>query len=258
MINLPSEKFSNGIYYLSRPDEFKDKKELYLKVREKEGRICTDNEVKILPRVKPGHQHYTEWQQRNLTAKKLIKYLASFSSLDILDVGSGNCWLSNLISTATENFVYASDVNKYELKQGSGVFSGSKKLKFVHGHIFDENFNGYKFDIILFSSSIQYFPDLAETIERAFVLLQAGGHIIITDSKFYNEDDLIPAKERTKKYYEELGFPEAAQNYYHHSYSDLGKFKFELIKDDSSFNKLLVKTGLKKTSPFPFIKIYKQ
>lgn len=258
MINLPSEKFSQGIYYLSRPDEFKEKEELYLKVREKERRIYTDNEVKILPRVKPEHQHYTEWQQRNLTAKKLIKHLSSFSSLDLLDVGSGNCWLSNIISTMTENFVYASDVNEYELKQGSGVFSGNKKLKFIYGNIFDDNFNGYKFDVILFSSSIQYFPNLPDTIDRAFFLLHPNGHIIITDSKFYNEEEVIRAKERTENYYEGMGFPEAAQNYFHHSFNDLNKFKFEISKGESSFNKFLVRTGLKMTSPFPFIKIYNQ
>jgi SAM-dependent methyltransferase len=199
-----------------------------------------------------------EWQLRNITAQKLVKYFSSCSFLDILDIGAGNCWLSNLISSQTENSVFALDLNEYELKQGVRAFSDNKRLKFIYGDIFDNNFNEYKFDVILFSSSIQYFPDLAGIIERSLFLLNPNGKIIITDSKFYNENELLPAKERTTLYYNELGFPEAAQNYFHHSYNDLNKFKVEILRDDSLLNKIFVKAGLKRISPFPLIKIYKQ
>ncbi len=258
MINLPSEKFSEGIYYFSNPDKFKDKEELYLNVRMNEGRIYNDKELKLLPSIERTHKHFREWQFRSMTTQYLIKFLGVYSNQIILDVGAGNCWLSNLISDATENFVFAVDLNENELKQGFRVFSDNKRLRFIYGDIFDDNFNDYKFDVILFSSSIQYFPDLKDTIERAFYLLHPDGFIIIIDSKFYLEEEVLPARDRTKIYYNELGFPEAAQNYFHHSLKDLNKFNFEILNEGSSFNKLLVKTRLKVTPPFPFIKIYNQ
>jgi hypothetical protein len=84
-----------------------------------------------------------------------------------------------------------------------------------------------------------------------FELLKTEGYIIITDSNFYNDEDIAAAKMRTENYYKELGFAEAAENYYHHSYNELFKFNFEVIDNNSLLTKVLALTG----SPFPFIKI---
>ena len=254
MINLPSDKFRDGIYYLSPPADYKIKEDLYLKVRQKEDRIYDDDTLKLLPLILRNHPHYNEWQLRKITAAKLVKHFSKYSDLNILDAGAGNCWLSNIISEKTDNMVFAIDLNETELKQGARVFNNSKRLKFIYGSIFEDIFNQQQFDVVLFTSSIQYFPDLTKTINRVFDFLKTEGYIMIADSNFYNDEDIPSARTRTENYYQELGFPKAAENYFHHSYKELFNFKAEVVDNNSLLNKVLSLTG----STFPFIKIRRQ
>lgn len=251
MINLPADKLRDGIYYLSPPADYKIKEDLYLKVRQKEDRIYDDDTLKLLPLILRNHPHYNEWQLRKITAAKLVKNFSKYSGLNILDIGAGNCWLSNIISEKTENNVFAIDLNETELRRGARVFNNNKRLKFIYGSIFENIFDQQQFDVVLFTSSIQYFPDLIKTINRVFDFLKSEGYIIIADSNFYNDEDIAAAKMRTENYYKELGFAEAAENYYHHSYNELFKFNSEVIDNNSLLTKVLALTG----SPFPFIKI---
>ncbi len=257
MINLSTDCLKEGVYYLSPQGYFNSKENLYLKVRTKERRIYDDETLELLPLIKANHQHFDEWQFRKITADNLVRYFSKYSSLSILDVGAGNCWLSNLISSKTGNTVFAIDLNEFELKQGAKVFNNNKKLKIIYGDIFMDLFDKDSFDTVLFASSIQYFSDLVNTINKTFNYVRPGGSIFIADSNFYKEDKIAPAEERTKKYYDELGIPEAAKSYFHHSYKDLFNFNPEIIENRTLLNKILSGTGLKKLSPFPLIKIDK-
>lgn len=257
MINLPADSLRDGIYYLSPPGYSGSNENLYLKVRETESRIYNDETLKLLPLIKHGHQHYNEWRLRKVTADYLVRYFSQYSSLCILDVGAGNCWLSNLLSSKTGNTVYAIDLNESELKQGLRVFYNNKNLKIIYGDILMDIFKTELFDSVLFVSSIQYFADLIKTIKKTLTFVRPGGNIFIADSNFYKEDEIAAAKERTKKYYDELGIPEAADIYFHHSYKDLFSFNPEIVENSSLLNRILSGTGLKRISPFPLIEINK-
>ena len=56
-------------------------------------------------------------------------------------------------------------------------------------------------------------------------LLKARGEIHILDSPLYSIDALPGARERSRQYYENLGFPEMAANYHHHSAEALTAYR---------------------------------
>ena len=114
--------------------------ELYLNVREKEGRLYPDEIVARLPFMPSGHPLVTEWRARSASARRLVRYLNSLQkSLFILDLGCGNGWLSNLLAD-TRHIVIGLDQNPYELKQAARVFLSNPNLTFLDAHIFSSPF----------------------------------------------------------------------------------------------------------------------
>jgi len=66
----------------------RDFESLYIRLRKKEGRIYTDEEVKVLPDIAITHPHYKEWQFRKQSAQRLIDHLTQKKrSLEILEIG---------------------------------------------------------------------------------------------------------------------------------------------------------------------------
>lgn len=209
---------------------------LYTQLRSKEQRVYTDAEVVKLPKIGAGHPHFKEWLVRQRSCKRLIKHLNKKNKpLDILEIGCGNGWLSAQLAKNTSGQVVGMDINAEELAQASRVFSDTTNLRFIPGDIRVVQPDHSSFDVIVFAASIQYFSSLAEILQPAFQGLRAGGEIHIIDSIFYKKNDVAAARQRTKHYYTNLGFPEAADYYYHHCIEDLEKFSFEILYDPRSW-----------------------
>lgn len=230
--------------------------DLYLKVREKEGRLYSDEVVAKLPLFSKNHGLSNEWQARFQSAERLRKYLSQKKyPLKILDLGCGNGWLSNFLAQ-DNHFVYGVDQNLFELKQAKRVFLESSKLHFLKADIFSAPFPKESFDIILLASAIQYFPDLTKLLENLFHYLKLNGEIHILDSAFYADDEIPQAIRRSEEYYSSIGFPEMSKYYFHHRISELQEFsptwlyKPSLLRYKKIFGKI--------DSPFPWIMIKSQ
>lgn len=230
-------------------------KDLYLKVREKEGRLYSDEVVAQLPSFPKNHPLSNEWQARFQSAKRLRKYLSQKNiPLKILDLGCGNGWLSNLL-TQDNHIVFGVDQNLFELKQAERVFSQNSRLQFLRSDIFSAPFQRESFDVILIASAIQYFSDLSRLLKTLFSYLKPTGEIHILDSTFYADHEIQQAIHRSDKYYASLGFPEMSQNYFHHRVSELQKFspkwlyRPSLIRIKKIFGKI--------DSPFPWVVVRK-
>jgi ubiquinone/menaquinone biosynthesis C-methylase UbiE len=212
----------------------------YYLLRKKEGRIYSDEEVEKLPEITIGHQYFSEWQIRKRSFKRLLKYLQRKTDpLEILEVGCGNGWLSARLSVIPLSNVTGIDINTEELEQAKQVFSGIKNIDLFNCSINDKIIRDRRFDIIVFAASIQYFRSLTSVLNDAITYLKPGGEIHIVDSHFYDEKEIDAAKQRSNDYYNSIGFPGMADQYFHHSLNEIRSFQYNILFDPNSFiNKL--------------------
>jgi len=223
-----------NVQYVHPQGNVSEKENAYLQVREKEGRILSDEEVNKLPYMDLNHPLRSEWKLREKSYLRLIGQLKNRPSpLHILDIGCGNGWFTALLSKEfPKTTIYGIDLNEPELEQASRLF-GSDKAHFLYLDLLqDDYFQSESMDVILFNASIQYFPVLKVILEKAIKLLKSNGYVWVNDSPFYkNEADQNSAKIRSKEYYFGMGCPEMAKYYYHHLESDLLASGFQKVRN---------------------------
>jgi SAM-dependent methyltransferase len=229
-----------------------DFEKLYLQLRQKEGRVYSDEEVANLPGIRAPHPHSKEWELRRQSSQKLIDYLNKRKKeSDILEIGCGNGWLAAKLSALKGSMVTAIDINSSELAQARRVFKHIPNLQFSYGSIHE--LVKMEFDVIVLAASIQYFATLEEVLMPALKCLGQHGEIHIIDSHFYSGEELVPARQRTGNYFESAGFPEMAKLYFHHSLAGLDQFNYSIMYDPHS----LYNRFLRKRNPFYWIRIRK-
>jgi len=242
----------DGVYLADIPPELNKFESFYLGVRKSEKRLLSDQEVAGLPVLK-NNPHEIEWEKRARSANRVSGYFMEKPSGKVLDLGCGNGWFTAILARNNKLEVVGVDINFTELKQASKVFF-QPNLNFVYGDIFQSQFLKNTFDFITINAVMQYFEDLNLLITRLFEILKPGGEIHFIDSPFYGQDQLTGAKERTIKYYNERGFPEMSQYYFHHSLAEISNFDpvtLYAYKPKSKILKFFVKPDM----PFPWIKI---
>jgi 2-polyprenyl-3-methyl-5-hydroxy-6-metoxy-1,4-benzoquinol methylase len=204
--------------------------EMYIAIREKEGRIYTDKQVARLPAIDDDHRFYKEWIIRQRSSQRLVNYLtAMHKPLNILEIGCGNGWLSAQLANIPHAKVTGLDPNRIEIEQARRVFKRSN-LQFTQKGFDQDAFKEkVKFDIIIFAASLQYFPSVRVIINQAFALLTPDGKVHIMDTPFYDKQQADTAAQRCRKYYEDMGFPGMAENYFHHTMNKIQSFKHHVL-----------------------------
>ena len=225
---------------------------LYIALRKKEQRLCSDEEVLQLPLIPASHPHHKEWKIRAASADKLFRFLQKKRKLlTILEVGCGNGWLSAKLAQLNNADITGTDINETELSQAKRVFSNVRSIHFLNKDVRDEYFDGMKFDVIIFAAAVQYFPSFEEIINRSLSLLKPAGEVHIIDSFFYADQELGKAKERSASYFEQLGFSGMNEMYFHHSRNALIRFNHRfLYRPETALNRLVSRNNI-----FPWISI---
>lgn len=239
------------------PERYRSFQQIYLKLRQAEGRVFSDGQLRNLPEVAHGHPLAAEWRMRAASAERLIRHLKKSTRPEvILEIGCGNGWLANLLARRTGHSAAALDINLTELRQGARVFQQTPNLCFFYGEADKIGFPANCFRAVVLASAIQYFPHLRPVLRQFLKLLKPGGEIHILDSPFYSADEIEAARERSRIHYERLGFPEMAAYYHHHAIDALAEFEPKFFyKPSSGRSGLLKKFAGRKSSPFPWIVI---
>src|SRR4030095_5728822 len=225
---------------------------LYIELREKEGRVYSDEQVALLPNIPDTHAHYTEWMIRKDSSQKLLRWLKKKKKpIDILEIGCGNGWLAHQLATIPSSMVIGTDINFFEIQQAARVFQNIPNLHFIYTSGKPEVFKEKRFDIVIFAAAIQYFESFHDTIQTTMTCLRDDGEIHILDSPFYSGMELLAAKQRTRDYYELNGFPGMADYYFHHRFDDLKNLNYRILYQPGKLMTRL--TGNK--NPFPWIVI---
>lgn len=227
------------------------RRDLYLAVRSKEGRMYPDAIVRQLPRVPDDHPLRHEWDIRTRSADRLADSLSRLRPpIRALDLGCGNGWLAHRLSRIPGVSVVGADHNRKELDQARRVFADTTQLSWIEADIFRAPFRDRCFDVVLIASAIQYFPDVPSLIRALCPLLTPDGEIHILDSPLYPPDQLPDARRRSLEYYRDLGFPEMARHYHHHAWTVLDRFQPHWLYRPRSRNR-----GEPGNSPFPWIRL---
>jgi ubiquinone/menaquinone biosynthesis C-methylase UbiE len=253
---MSKSETKHKLNYLSGPEEFKHLNELYIKVRDKENRLLSDTVVAKLPFITEQNSvYFKEWKARSYSFSRLNNYLQKKEKLlHILDLGCGNGWLAaNLAKTKTFT-VTGLDVNEEELQQANRVFQ-KPNLTYCFGDIFKNIFPEKTFDIIILNACIQYFGDLSKLINQLFYYLKSGGEIHIIDTPFYTSEEIESAKKRSLNYYSSLGFPEMAEQYYHHQLNDLSPFNYSVLRKNNFLTQIKTKINGDVPANFAWIRI---
>jgi SAM-dependent methyltransferase len=230
-----------------------DHSALYMRVREKEGRLYPDEIAARLPYVPSDHPLRDEWSVRAGSLQRLADYIVRLPRpCRMLELGCGNGWLSHGISELPGLQVWGVDLVSPELLQAARLF-GASNLTFLAADIFQPPFAPATFDVIVVASVIQYFPDLPELIRALRRLLAEPGELHIIDSPLYPNRDLPSARERTHAHYAALGFPEMADHYFHHTLDELQQFSPRWLYQPGSAQARLSRLLGHSESPFPWL-----
>jgi len=229
-----------------------DFEQLYLAIREYEGRVYTDADVACLPTVDASHKYYNEWQVRKRSADRLVNHLQKKNKpLNILEVGCGNGWLAAKLADIPGAKVTGLDINRAEISQARRVFK-KDNLQFVNDRIDGDMIRDMHFDVIVFAAVLPYFTSVQSILQTALDKLYPRGEIHITDTNFYHPGEVDGAIQRCADYYTEMGFPQMAELYYHHTLNVLKDFNYQVLFDPGN-----ILNRLGKKEPFYWIRIKK-
>ncbi|HEX8991553.1 MAG TPA: methyltransferase domain-containing protein [Anaerolineales bacterium] len=231
--------------------------ELYMRVREREGRLYPDDIAIHLPDLPKGHPLAGEWRARAASLQRLAHYIARLPTpMRILELGTGNGWLSHGLSAVPGNWIWGLDRESSELAQAARLFK-SKTVAFLAGDIFRAPFRDAGFDLVIVASAIQYFADLPELIDQLRRLLTPRGELHILDSPLYQLTEVQAARERSEAYYASIGLPEMSACYFHHTFAEVEAFSPNWLYRPASPGPSLRRFLGKTDSPFPWFRIGK-
>jgi SAM-dependent methyltransferase len=193
--SLTAEAFAllkrNGDIFSCLEPEFERRLSAFLP-RFEEIRIVVNKELQIKPddfQYLPFKQPSFEWHFRRQSLKIVQEILKLRKSLDILEIGSFNSWLTHHLVSAGHN-VLAAD---YFIDIRDGL--GSKKYydttwTSLQMDLADLSiFNPNSFDIIIVNHGLQFVPEPIDYIRWLKPLLKKGGRIILIGLSLYKDTE---------------------------------------------------------------------
>ena len=232
----------------------------YIRARRREGRVFPDEIVAGLPVLHRDHPLHQEWCQRADSASRLMAYLRAIPRrLTIADLGCGNGWLTNRLASIPGSEVIGIDANSVEVDQARRVFGDIRNLTFVEQDFLVPPLPFATADIVVLASVVQYVPGLAALLRAVVDALPPGGEVHVLDSPLYRPADVTEAQERTHRHYEDVGVPELAERYHHHTWRSLGSLRYDVLyRPDALIPRLERRFLRRERSPFPWIRVQRE
>jgi len=152
-------------------------------------------------------------ESNDTLSKKMLGPMENRNShpMTILDLGAGNCWLSNRLARRGHK-VAAVDLTVNEF-DGLGCYrfydSAFTPIEAEFDHLPIPN---QCVDLIVFNASLHYSEDYTATLSESLRVLKADGRLVILDSPIYQKADSgrLMVAEREAEFIKRYGFPSNA------------------------------------------------
>jgi len=181
----------------------------YARHRAREGRGYSGDTLLALPYLRSG-AHASQWAIRARTFEAFMARVLRPTakrlgrSLDILDLGAGNGWLSYRVALEGHRAI-AVDLRS-DAVDGLGAAEAflrrAPSMECIVGPFDAVPFPAASVDIALFNASIHYATDPSRVVSEARRLIRIGGQIAILDSPFYTReaDGLAMVAEKRQRF----------------------------------------------------------
>lgn len=186
----------------------------YRLIRHAEGRGSDDSAYyRALPFEDLSGRNVAMWQMRAKTYRYFEKHILAplehrtARPLDILDLGSGNCWLSYRLSLRQHKPV-ALDIFGDELDGLRAARNYPTPVRMVEAEFNRLPFSRASADLAIFNSSFHYSTDYTRTLSEVRPCLRPKGSVVILDSPFYTkkEHGQRMVEERHREFLRRYGF----------------------------------------------------
>lgn len=167
----------------------------YQRIRAAEGRGSSSRDFYLsLPHTDITGKNSDQWAIRSKTYEHLIRYVlrALHGGASVLDLGSGNCWMSYRLALQGYSPV-AVDLLTNEV-DGLGAAShyethlGAPIPRF-QAEATRLPFRDAQFDAIIFNASFHYSEDYEVTLHEALRCLKTSGIVIVSDTPWYSSEN---------------------------------------------------------------------
>ena len=164
----------------------------YAAHRRAEGRAYAGEALLALPYVRTGPLA-RQWAVRSSSFKAFLRLVgpASGRSLDVLDLGAGNGWLSYRIAQlghrATALDIRDDDVDGLGAA-GPFIARAEGRMRTLVAPFEAIPASTSSFDLAVFNASLHYATDLAAVLAEAVRVVRPGGRLVILDSPFYRRE----------------------------------------------------------------------
>ena len=162
----------------------------YARHRAKEGRALRGEELRSLPylRKKPlARQWSVRARSFEMFMNRVVGSLAQRNTLDILDLGAGNCWLCYRLASSGHRAV-ALDIRDDDidgLGAATELLAETGRFHRVRASFDALPFANRSFDLTIFNASLHYATQLDRVLAEAARVTRPGGMLAILDSPFY-------------------------------------------------------------------------
>lgn len=202
----------NGIYrFLSdeRLEELEPALAQYRHVRQRDGyRERGPTYYRALPFVDRDDPEVLVWRVRQQSFRNLCAGILLARSLRVLELGAGNCWLTNRLTLLGHRCVALDLLDDPEDGLGAaGHFATSftriqadfDRIPLMPG----------QFDVVVFNASLHYSPNPAATLRHADMALVSGGVMVVMDSPVFatESDGLRMVSDRQREFAKYLDTP---------------------------------------------------
>lgn len=190
----------------------------YEVVRIAEGRGSPDAEYyRTLPFEDLTGRLARDWRIRARSYQALVdrplKSLekSQYRPLKILDIGAGNCWLSNRLCQRGHLVASVDLLTNTSDGLGSHIFY-DRRFTPVQAEFDCLPFRDAKADLAVFNASFHYSTHYETTLSEARRVLQPGGQMVILDTPVYHDaySGRRMVQEREKRFSKRYGFPSNA------------------------------------------------